>query len=210
MSLSKVFSNKTIYACDKSFWKFHFQTLLTLFVSFIFEKIIILCHQLFDGASFGPHNYIFANRADTLETRALPENVLLVISGHIHRSQNLQDKRVYYTGSIERTSFMEIKESKGYLLIDVEEDHHNVQFCKTESAMMDVIEFDINEVSLISSVIDEEKIDSKSRMLLWFINRALSEEEIKFLWARFPAREYPLLRFSPQNSNVFLRKLYGN
>ncbi len=173
------------------------------------KKIIILCHQLFDGASFGPHNYVFTNRLDTLKTDKLPDNVLFVVSGHIHRFQNIQNGRVYYTGSVERTSFMEITEPKGYLLIEIEGDYHCVRFCKTESVPMDVIEYDIGEMGLISSVINEDEINNKSRTLLRFTGRSLDANEIKFLWARFPAKEYPLLRFSPRNSDMVLKKLYN-
>ena len=172
------------------------------------QKIIVLCHQLFDGACFGPHNHVFTKRTDTLETKKLPENVLLVISGHIHRYQELQNSRVCYTGSIERTSFMEIVEHKGYLLIDIEDDFHKVQFCETKSIQMEVLEIDIENTAMLSSVIEEENIDINSRTLIRFINRDLSDSEIKFLWARFPAKEYPLLRFSPRNPKIILRKLY--
>jgi len=172
------------------------------------QKIIVLCHQLFDRACFGPHNHVFTKRVDTLETEKLPENVLLVISGHIHRSQELQNGRVYYTGSTERTSFMEIVEPKGYLLIDIEDDFHEVQFYETKSIPMEVLEIDIKNTVILSSVIEEEDVKINSRTLIRFINRDLSDNEIKFLWARFPANEYPLLRFSPRNSNIVLRKLY--
>ena len=172
------------------------------------QKIVVLCHQLFDGACFGPHNYVFTKRIDTLETEKLPKNVLLVITGHIHRSQKLQNNRVFYTGSIERTSFMEITEPKGYLLIDIEDDFHKVQFCETKSIPMEVLEIDIKNTAMLSSAIEEENIEINSRTLIRFINRDLSDNEIKFLWARFPAKEYPLLRFSPRNPKIILRKLY--
>jgi DNA repair exonuclease SbcCD nuclease subunit len=172
------------------------------------QKIIVLCHQLFDGACFGPHNHVFTNKIDTLETEKLPENVLLVISGHIHRSQELQNGRVYYTGSTERTSFMEIVEPKGYLLIDIEDDFHEVQFYETDSLQMEVIEIDIKNTIMLSSVIEEENIKNNTRTLIRFINRNLSDSEIKFLWARFPTKEYSLLRFSPRNPKIILRKLY--
>ncbi len=172
------------------------------------QKIVVLCHQLFDGACFGPHNHIFTKRIDTLETEKLPENVLLVISGHIHRSQELQNGRVYYTGSIERTSFMEITEPKGYLLIDIEDDFHKVQFCETKNKHWEVLEIDIKNTAMLSSVIEDENIEIDSRTLIRFVNRDLSNSEIKFLWARYPAKEYPLLRFSPRNPNTVLRKLY--
>ena len=152
--------------------------------------------------------YMLEGKIDTLETEKLPENVLLVISGHIHRFQELQNGRVYYAGSTERTSFMEIVEPKGYLLIDIEDEFHKVQFCETDSIQMEVLEIDIKNTVILSSVIEEEDVKINSRTLIRFINRDLSDSEIKFLWARYPAKEYPLLRFSPRNPNTVLRKLY--
>lgn len=172
------------------------------------KSFIVLCHQLFDGARFGPHHHIFTNRFDTLVTTDLPQNIKLILSGHIHRAQILQGGRVFYTGSLERTSFMEIVEPKGYLLIDIEDDFHKVQFYETKSIPMEVLEIDIKNTVILSSVIEEEDVKINSRTLIRFINRDLSDSEIKFLWARYPAKEYPLLRFSPRNPNTVLRKLY--
>jgi DNA repair exonuclease SbcCD nuclease subunit len=92
------------------------------------KSFIVLCHQLFDGAKFGPHQYTFRNRKDTLLTQMFPNNAKLFISGHIHRSQKLQNDRVWYTGSTERTSFMEAIEPKGCLFIKIEKNFENVEF----------------------------------------------------------------------------------
>ena len=54
-------------------------------------SFIVLCHQLFNGAKFGPHQFTFRNRKDTLLTQMFPKNARLFISGHIHRSQKLQN-----------------------------------------------------------------------------------------------------------------------
>jgi DNA repair exonuclease SbcCD nuclease subunit len=173
------------------------------------KSFIVLCHQLFDGAMFGPRPHIFRNRSDTLVTNDLPINVKLILSGHIHRSQNLQN-RVYYTGSLERTSFMEIVEPKGYLIINVEEDYVEVRFKKIESQPMEVVELDITNENQISRVIDQHFPDTNTRTQLRFIGRNLTEEEIKFLWAYFPAKEFPFLSFSPKHSIYCLKKLYSN
>lgn len=170
---------------------------------------IVLCHQLFDGAMFGPRPHIFRNRSDTLVINNLPLNVRLVLSGHIHRSQTLQN-RVYYTGSLERTSFMEIIEPKGYLIIDVEEDYIDVSFKKIKTLPMEVLELDITYENQISKVIDQHFPNPNIRTQLRFIGRNLSEKEIKFLWAYFPTKEFPFLSFSPKHSSHCLKQLYNN
>ena len=173
------------------------------------KSYVILCHQLFDGAMFGPRPHIFMNRSDTLVTNDLPLNVKLVISGHVHRSQTLQN-RVFYTGSLERTSFMEIVEPKGYLIIDIEEDYVDVRFKQLKSLPMEVLELDITYENQISKVIDQHFPDPNIRTQLRFIGRNLTEIEIKFLWAYFPAKEFPFLSFSPKYSTHCLKQLYSN
>ncbi|MCG3221322.1 MAG: metallophosphoesterase [Candidatus Heimdallarchaeota archaeon] len=174
------------------------------------KSFLILCHQLFDGAMFGPHQHVFKNRSDTLVTTDLPENVRLILSGHIHRAQSLQNRRVYYTGSLERTSFMEIIEPKGYLLFNLEDDYFDVRFKEIETLPMEVKELDITDVNQISKLIDQHYPDNSIRTQLRFFGRKLTEDEIKFLWAYLPAKEFPLLSFSPKNPSYILRSLYSN
>ncbi|MHA1198931.1 MAG: metallophosphoesterase family protein [Candidatus Heimdallarchaeaceae archaeon] len=172
-------------------------------------KYIVLCHQLFDGASFGPHNHIFTNRQDTLRTSNFPDNLLATLSGHIHRSQQIQNKKVQYTGSLIRTSFMEIIESKGFIFIDIEDNHFDVKFQEIQSLPMRVMEIDISNTEVISSKLEEMDINPDEKTLLRFMGRPLEGKEIKYLWARFSANDYPLLKFSPRYPNLSLRPLYN-
>jgi exonuclease SbcD len=89
----------------------------------------MLCvHHCVDGAVVGPGQRVFSDEPDVIRGADLPVEVAAVLSGHIHRHQVLTaDSRgrplpvpVMYAGSIERTSFAEIDETKGYLIIQVE------------------------------------------------------------------------------------------
>ncbi|MCE7740814.1 MAG: hypothetical protein GOP50_00015 [Candidatus Heimdallarchaeota archaeon] len=173
------------------------------------RKYIVLCHQLFDGASFGPHNHIFTNRTDTLKISDFPDNLIVTLSGHIHRAQKIQNKKVHYIGSLIRTSFMEIIESKGFIVIDVDHNHVDVKFQDIQSFPMRVEEIDISNTKVLSSKLEEMEINLDERTLLRFIGRPLEEKEIKFLWARFSAKNYPLLKFSPRYPNQSLKPLYN-
>ncbi len=91
----------------------------------------LLCvHQCFEGAKVGPANYTFRNGEDVIKTAAIPDEFHAVLSGHIHRFQILNfDLKgmplkvpIYYPGSIERTSFAEKDESKGYLILEIDSD----------------------------------------------------------------------------------------
>jgi DNA repair exonuclease SbcCD nuclease subunit len=117
---------------------------------------------------------------------------------------------VFYTGSLERTSFMEIVEPKGYLLIELEDDFVNVQFQKIKTTPMEVIELDITNEKQISKKIDQHFPLSNIRTQLRFFGRSLTEEEIRFMWTYLPAKEFPYLTFSPRIPTHKLRKLYGN
>jgi len=89
----------------------------------------ILCvHHCFEGATVGPRNYTFRFKEDVVRLGDIPEEFDAVLSGHIHRSQVLKKDLegrsiptpVFYPGSIERTSFAEMDEKKGYILMELE------------------------------------------------------------------------------------------
>ncbi|MHC4957731.1 MAG: metallophosphoesterase family protein [Planctomycetota bacterium] len=79
----------------------------------------LLClHQTVEGAQVGVQNYTFLEGDDVVCTDDVPRAFAAVLSGHIHRWQVLVDPPappVLYPGSVERTSFAERLEEKGYL-----------------------------------------------------------------------------------------------
>jgi DNA repair exonuclease SbcCD nuclease subunit len=92
----------------------------------------VLCvHQCIEGARCGPPpGYTFRDGEDVIAARDLPGDVAVVLSGHIHRHQVLRrDLRgrpmpapVIYAGSVERTSFAEREETKGFVLATITAD----------------------------------------------------------------------------------------
>ena len=83
----------------------------------------VLClHQCIEGATCGPGNFTFRFGADVIRTADLPRNVAVTLSGHIHRHQVLHPagmSPVIYAGSIERTSFAEAPETKGFVVLEL-------------------------------------------------------------------------------------------
>jgi len=88
----------------------------------------LLCvHHCVEGATVGPSGYTFREADDVIRATDLPATVAAVLSGHIHRHQVLTwdlqggalPSPVFYPGSIERTSFAEKDETKGYLTINL-------------------------------------------------------------------------------------------
>jgi exonuclease SbcD len=90
--------------------------------------IHLLClHQTVEGARVGPSDFTFRGGHDVVRGRDIPAGFAAVLSGHIHRSQQLtHDLRgrrlpapVLYPGSVERTAFAERYEDKGYFRLQV-------------------------------------------------------------------------------------------
>lgn len=87
---------------------------------------LLLAHEAFEGATVGPANFTFRNRVDTVPLEAVPERFDAVVSGHIHRRQVLWRTRadgtrqpIVFCGSIERTSYAEQGETKGFAVIEL-------------------------------------------------------------------------------------------
>ena len=89
----------------------------------------LLClHQTVEGARVGPADFVFRRGPDVIRGRDLPTGFAAVLAGHIHRHQvlthDLAGRKlaapVLYPGSIERTSFAERDETKGYLILEIE------------------------------------------------------------------------------------------
>jgi DNA repair exonuclease SbcCD nuclease subunit len=83
---------------------------------------ILALHQAIEGATVGPANYTFRNGEDVLTRYSLPDDAMLILCGHIHRQQILKKQirgtsaylPIIFSGSIERTSFAEMDEKKGF------------------------------------------------------------------------------------------------
>src|SRR5262245_9360796 len=93
-------------------------------------SIRLLClHHCFEGATVGPADFVFTTASDVVRVRDIPRDFAAVFSGHIHRHQTLirdlarhpLDTPVFYPGSIERTAFAEMGESKGFMVVHVSE-----------------------------------------------------------------------------------------
>jgi DNA repair exonuclease SbcCD nuclease subunit len=85
--------------------------------------IRLLCmHQAVEGAQVGVHDFTFRAGDDVVARHEIPRGFAAVLTGHIHRWQVLRGGAapVLYPGSVERTSFQERREEKGYLLLRTE------------------------------------------------------------------------------------------
>lgn len=101
--------------------------------------IRLLCvHHCVEGATVGPGDFTFTTAADVIRARDMPSEFAATLSGHIHRHQVLTtdlERRaigtpLLYPGSIERTSFAEIDEPKGFMIVRLgtSEGDHDVRW----------------------------------------------------------------------------------
>lgn len=86
---------------------------------------ILLLHQSIEGSKVGPVDYTFGKSKRTIGKNQIPSFYDIVLSGHIHRHQiikipNIEEKNLsfIYSGSTERTSFSEINEEKGFVILE--------------------------------------------------------------------------------------------
>jgi exonuclease SbcD len=98
----------------------------------VHADVNLLCvHHCFEGATVGPANYTFRHASDVVRVCDIPTRFSAVLTGHVHRHQvltkDLRGRRlatpVLYPGSVERTSFAEKDEAKGYVLLECEGDN---------------------------------------------------------------------------------------
>jgi DNA repair exonuclease SbcCD nuclease subunit len=83
-------------------------------------SVKLLClHHAVEGAQVGPSDYRFRDGEDVIKVSDIPKGFTAVLAGHIHRRQILRGARcddvpIVYPGSVERTSFAEKDEPKGF------------------------------------------------------------------------------------------------
>ena len=113
--------------------------------------VSILCmHQAVEGARVGGEgSFTFRNGADVVRGRDIPGSFDAIFTGHIHRAQvlrrdlqrNILQAPVIYPGSVERTSWAEQDEPKGYVIVTIgarsqDADHRQLQWEKLPARPM--------------------------------------------------------------------------
>jgi DNA repair exonuclease SbcCD nuclease subunit len=117
------------FPCERTVVRSQFRTRLeaTAWQSAGADVNLLCVHQCFEGATVGPQNYTFRSADDVVRSADVPAPFAAVLAGHIHRHQVLTKDLagrplptpVFYPGSIERTSFAERDEEKGYMVLEV-------------------------------------------------------------------------------------------
>ena len=115
-----------------------------------------LClHQAVEGARVGPIGYTFRDGYDVVRGRDISAGFAAVLTGHIHRAQVLRTDLtgrelgapVVYPGSIERVSFAEKDEEKGYVIVELRPESRpgsavSISFVRLPARPMVTVELD--------------------------------------------------------------------
>ena len=177
----------------------------------------ILCvHHCFEGATVGPVNYTFTYNEDVIRLEDIPREFTAVLAGHIHRYQILTkdlhgnpiSTPVYYPGSIERTSFAEKDEKKGYFLFELSSGQ-NSGLSLTQKEFVELPARPMVKVDIFPQGMDEKKL----RAYILKALKALSPQSVVKLDIRgfIPDDCLPVLRTSslralaPKEMNISVR-----
>lgn len=182
----------------------------------------ILCvHHCFEGAKVGPVNYTFRYKEDVIRLCDIPQEFTTVLAGHIHRYQILTkdlmgrslSTPVFYPGSIERTSFAEKDEKKGYFVFELTSDIDSRLSIQSEE-FVELPARPMVKVNISTQGMDEKKLQA-------YINKslhALSPQSVVKLDIQgfIPEGCLPVLRASslrelaPKEMNISVRFVHPN
>ncbi|MEN8137279.1 MAG: DNA repair exonuclease [Bacteroidota bacterium] len=126
---------------------------------------ILLMHQSLEGSKVGPVDFTFKNTKDTVGQSQIPSHYDLVLSGHIHRYQVLEiatdeNKKIpfIYSGSTERTSFSEIKEEKGFVVLEFK---RNKSFLSPEITFEKLPMRTMHDIIIERNITDDKEIEKE-------------------------------------------------
>ena len=153
----------------------------------------LVTHQAFDQAVVGPGDFVFkSGRRDTVDRGLLPTDFEYIAAGHIHRCQVLDHPRrpgikFVYPGSIQRMSFAEKDEEKGYIEGEIAGNRIDIRFRPLPTYSLETIE--IEAAGLTPQELEKE-VDRQS----W---RTGEDRIIRFnLTGGENARDYPDVDFN--------------
>lgn len=133
---------------------------------------VLLAHLMADAANYGAERFLAVGKGFTIPVSLLTRDAFdYVALGHVHRHQILcEDPPIVYPGSIERVDFSEEQEEKGFVLVTLEDDGAEIEFCPLPVRAFRTIEVDLSEVKdpqakLVSAIERNEIEDAVVRLI---------------------------------------------
>ncbi|MEO0867091.1 MAG: exonuclease subunit SbcD, partial [Cyanobacteria bacterium J06642_11] len=108
---------------------------------------ILLAHLMTDTARYGAEKFLAVGKGFTVPMALLARPCFdYVALGHVHKHQILsQQPPVVYPGSIERVDFSEEKETKGFILAEIQSEGTTVDFCPLPARLFKTIKVDLTK-----------------------------------------------------------------
>jgi len=134
---------------------------------------ILMAHLIVSGANYKQIFYWLKDEPHIRINNLMEEEFDYIALGHIHTPQYIS-KKVYYSGSIEKVSFLEEDENKGFILVKLNNKETEVEVKNLSCRPMKTLKFTINPTlnpteTLIEAI---EKFDIENGTLLRLIVKA--------------------------------------
>ncbi|MEC4815796.1 MAG: exonuclease SbcCD subunit D [Scytonema sp. PMC 1069.18] len=135
---------------------------------------VLLGHLMADSACLGAERYLAVGKGFTLPVSLLAKPCFNYVAlGHVHRHQNLNksnDPPVIYPGSIERVDFSEEKEEKGYVMVEIEPESTEWEFCPLPARVFKTIEVDVSKAedpqpAIMKAIAKHDILDAVVRLI---------------------------------------------
>ncbi|NJO42558.1 MAG: exonuclease subunit SbcD [Cyanobacteria bacterium CRU_2_1] len=133
---------------------------------------VLLAHLMTDTARFGAERFLAVGKGFTVPISLLTRSCFdYVALGHVHRHQVLSEHPpVVYPGSIDRVDFSEEHEQKGFVLVEVERGHTNLEFCPLpvrafHTIKVNLVDVDDPQTALLAAIEAETIQDEVVRLI---------------------------------------------
>ena len=142
---------------------------------------VLLGHLMADRANLGAERFLAVGKGFTIPVSFLirPEFDYVAL-GHVHKHQNLNPANnppIIYPGSIDRVDFSEEQEDKGYVLVTLDRDNTEWEFCPLPVRNFCTIKLDISQKEdPQNAILDAIKTKDFDRAVVRLIYKLRSEQ----------------------------------
>lgn len=142
---------------------------------------VLLAHAMIDTAEVGAERFLAVGKGFTLPLSLLTRPCFdYVALGHVHRHQVLcEQPPVVYPGSIERVDFSEEKETKGYVLVDLDRAATTFTFCPLTVRPFRTIEVDLitaeDPQATLLAALDRDRLQDAVVRLIYYLRPEQTE-----------------------------------
>ncbi len=119
---------------------------------------ILLAHAMVDTAKYGSERHLAVGKGFTVPLSLLARSAYQYVAlGHVHRHQVLcSDPLMIYPGSLERIDFGEEQETKGFVIVDMDQQGSRFEFVPLAARPFRTIRVDLTHLPDLPELLDQE------------------------------------------------------